>query len=125
MAVATILVVDDELDLVEMLRIKLGRAGYHVLTAINGSEALAALVTETPDLIILDAMIPPPDGYKVCRIVKSNRRYQNVPVLMLSAKGMKEDVVKGYEAGADYYITKPIKPTDLVRKIREILSKRK
>lgn len=119
---ATILVVDDELDLVEMLKIKLKRAGYHVLTAVNGSEALATLATETPNLIILDAMLPPPDGYKVCRIIKSNQRYQNVPVLMLSAKGMREDVARGYEAGADYYITKPIKPTDLVKKIQGILN---
>jgi two-component system alkaline phosphatase synthesis response regulator PhoP len=121
--VATILVVDDELDLVEMLKIKLKRAGYHVLTAVNGSEALATLAAEIPNLIILDAMLPPPDGYKVCRIIKSNQRYQNVPVLMLSAKGMREDVARGYEAGADYYITKPIKPTDLVKKIQGILNK--
>ena len=119
----TILVIDDELDLVEMLRIKLGRAGYKVLTALNGSEAMNILAVEIPDMIILDVMIPPPDGYKVCRIIKASERYGKIPVVMLSARGMREDIAKGYEAGADYYIVKPIKLTALVRKVQEILSK--
>ncbi len=119
----TILVIDDELDLVEMLRIKLGRAGYKVLTALNGSEAMNILAVEIPDMIILDVMIPPPDGYKVCRIIKASERYGKIPVVMLSARGMREDIAKGYEAGADYYIVKPIKLKALMRKIQEILSK--
>jgi len=119
----TILVIDDEIDLVEMLKIKLGRVGYKVLTALNGSEAMNILAVEIPDMIILDVMIPPPDGYKVCRIIKASERYGKIPVVMLSARGMKEDIAKGYEAGADYYIVKPIKLTALVRKIQEILKK--
>ncbi|MGQ9625548.1 MAG: response regulator transcription factor [Anaerolineae bacterium] len=122
MSEKTILIVDDEPDLTDLLQIKLNRAGYRVRIATTGSEALAALATEKPDLIVLDVMIPPPDGNKVCRIIKSSRDYQDIPVIMLSARGMKDDVVKGYAAGADFYLTKPIKPRDLVKKIEEVLS---
>ena len=122
MSEKTILVVDDEPDLTDMLRIKLSRAGYRVRIATTGSEALAALTTEKPDLIVLDVMIPPPDGYKVCRILKASRDFQDIPIIMLSAKGMRDDVSKGYAAGADSYLTKPIKARELLKKIAEVLS---
>lgn len=117
----TILIVEDEPDLLEVLRIKMTREGYRALAASDGAHALAALASEEVDLIILDAIIPPPDGYKICQILKADQRYRHIPILMLSAKGMDSDVAKGYAAGADYYITKPIKPAALVRKIQDIL----
>lgn len=118
---STILIVEDELDLLEALRIKMSREGYRALAVPNGSQALAALASEEVDLIILDAVIPPPDGYKVCQILKADHRYRHIPIIMLSAKGMDSDVAKGYAVGADYYITKPVKPAALVRKVRDIL----
>lgn len=117
----TVLIVEDELDLLEALRVKLSREGYRALAVPNGPQALAALASEEVDLIILDALIPPPDGYKICQILKADRRYQHIPIVMLSARGMDSDVARGYAAGADYYITKPIKPAALVRKVQEIL----
>lgn len=119
----TILIVEDEPDLLEMLRIKMSREGYRALAVPGGPQALAALASEGVDLIILDAIIPPPDGYKICQILKADQRYRHIPIIMLSAKGMDSDVAKGYAAGADYYLTKPVKPAALVRKVRDILGK--
>jgi DNA-binding response OmpR family regulator len=120
----TILIIEDELDLLEALRIKLSREGYQALAVPDGPQALAALASEEVDLIILDAIIPPPDGYKICQILKADHSYRHIPIVMLSARGMDSDVAKGYAAGADYYITKPIKPAALVRKVRDILGER-
>jgi DNA-binding response OmpR family regulator len=118
---STILIVEDELDLLEALRVKISREGYRALAVPNGSEALAALASEEVDLIILDAVIPPPDGYKICQILKADDRYRHIPIIILSARGMDSDVAKGYAVGADYYITKPIKPALLLRKVRDLL----
>ena len=118
-----ILVVDDEVDLVETVRFPLEIEGYNVLVAYNGEEALNQARKENPDLILLDLMLPKLDGYKVCRLLKFDERYKHIPILMLTAKTQEKDKVLGMETGADEYITKPFDVSDLLKKVKEYLSK--
>lgn len=119
-----ILVVDDEADLVETLRFSLELEGYEVLTSYNGEEALHLARNNQPDLILLDVMLPKMDGYKVCRLLKFDARYKHIPILMLTAKTQEKDRLIGQETGADEYITKPFEMEELMKKIREYLSKK-
>jgi two-component system, OmpR family, alkaline phosphatase synthesis response regulator PhoP len=118
-----ILVVDDEVDLVEILRFPLEMEGYQVLVSYNGEEALNLARKESPDLILLDLMLPKLDGYKVCRLLKFDERYRHIPVLMLTAKTQEKDKVLGMETGANEYITKPFDIELLMDKIRSYLGK--
>ena len=118
-----ILLVDDEVDLVETLRFPLEMEGYHVLVSYNGEDALNQARKETPDLILLDLMLPKLDGYKVCRLLKFDERYKHIPILMLTAKTQEKDKVLGLETGADEYITKPFEMDYLMEKVKEYLSK--
>ena len=118
-----ILIVDDEVDLVETLRFPLEIEGYHVLVAHNGEDALNQARKENPDLILLDLMLPKLDGYKVCRLLKFDERYKHIPILMLTAKTQEKDKVLGMDTGADEYITKPFEMDDLIKKVKEYLSK--
>ena len=118
-----ILLVDDEVDLVETVRFSLEGEGYHVLVSFNGEDALNKARKETPDLILLDLMLPKLDGYKVCRLLKFDERYKHIPILMLTAKTQEKDKILGKETGADEYITKPFDMDGLVEKIRVYLNK--
>ena len=118
-----ILVVDDEVDLVETVRFPLEIEGYNVLVAYNGEEALDRARKENPDLILLDLMLPKLDGYKVCRLLKFDETYKHIPIFMLTAKTQEKDKVLGMETGADEYITKPFDVGDLLKKVKEYLSK--
>ncbi len=118
-----ILVVDDEMDLVETIRFTLELEGYEVLTSYNGEEALHMARNNQPDLILLDVMLPKMDGYKVCRLLKFDARYKHIPILMLTAKTQEKDRTIGQETGADEYITKPFEMEDLVKKVKEYLTK--
>ncbi len=118
-----ILVVDDEVDLVETVRFPLEMEGYHVLVSYNGEDALNQARKESPDLILLDLMLPKLDGYKVCRLLKFDERYKHIPILMLTAKTQEKDKVLGLETGADEYITKPFEMDYLMEKVKEYLSK--
>jgi two-component system, OmpR family, alkaline phosphatase synthesis response regulator PhoP len=116
-----ILVVEDEAELTGAIQIRLEQAGYEVLIAYDGQEALEKARTENPDLIVLDLMLPKIDGYKVCRLLKFDGKYKNIPVVMLTARAQEKDENLGYEVGADAFITKPFKYQVLLAKITELL----
>ena len=118
-----ILVVDDEVDLVETIRFPLEMDGFNVLVSYNGEDALNQARKEKPDLIILDLMLPKLDGYKVCRLLKFDERYKDIPILMLTAKTQEKDKLLGKETGANEYITKPFDIDDLMKKVRVYLNK--
>ncbi|MFO7632503.1 MAG: response regulator transcription factor [Caldilinea sp.] len=114
----TILVVDDEPNIVELNRMYLENAGYRVLTARTGAEALTRFANEHPDLLVLDLMLPGADGWTVCREV---RRQGRTPIIMLTARTEDIDRILGLELGADDYVTKPYNPRELVARVRAVL----
>lgn len=124
MAQKKILVVDDEADLVETVRFVLELQGFNVLVSYNGEDALNQARKESPDLILLDIMLPKLDGYKVCRLLKFDERYKHIPILMLTAKTQEKDKIIGKETGADEYITKPFEMDELIEKVKFHLSKK-
>jgi DNA-binding response OmpR family regulator len=115
---ARILVVDDDPLIVRLVRMHLDKAGYEVLTAADGEAALDVCATELPDLVVLDLMLPKKDGYEVCREI---REFSLVPVVMLTAKGEQVDKLRGFEMGADDYLTKPFSPQELVMRVQAVL----
>jgi DNA-binding response OmpR family regulator len=115
---ATILVVDDEPNIVELNRMYLENAGYHVLTARTGPEALSRFAADRPDLLVLDLMLPGADGWDICREV---RRQGQTPIIMLTARTEDIDRILGLELGADDYVTKPYNPRELVARVRAVL----
>lgn len=117
-----ILVVDDEVYIVHILEFSLSMEGYEVLTAFDGEEALQVVEENSPDLIVLDIMMPKIDGYEVCRHLRSEERFADIPIILLSAKGRPIDREEGMKAGANDYITKPFRPRKLLEKIEELLS---
>jgi DNA-binding response OmpR family regulator len=115
---ATILIVDDEPNIVELNRMYLEGAGYRVLTARTGPEALARFRSEHPDLLVLDLMLPGLDGWDVCRKIRSESQ---IPIIMLTARTEDIDRILGLELGADDYVTKPYNPRELVARVRAVL----
>jgi phosphate regulon transcriptional regulator PhoB len=120
-AAGRILVVDDEPHIVELVRYNLEQEGYDVVAAGDGASALARVRADQPDLIVLDIMLPGPDGLEVCRLL---RRESAVPIIMLTAKGGELERVVGLELGADDYVTKPFSPRELVARVRAVLRRR-
>ena len=118
MATKTILVVDDEKRLVSLVESYLTQEGYHVVTAHNGKEALTVARHESPDLIVLDVMMPEMDGYEFMR---QHRAERNTPIIMLTARVDDDEKVIGLEVGADDYMTKPFRPRELVARVRALL----
>jgi len=116
--VATILVVDDEEPIQELLRFNLEKEGYLVRVAKDGKEALDRVAKEQPDLIVLDLMLPGMDGLEVCKRLKLTPSFQQIPIIMLTAKGEVIDKVLGLELGADDYMTKPFSPRELIARIK-------
>jgi len=116
-----ILLVDDEADILEFLSYNLTREGYHVLTANNGQKALELAAKELPHLIILDVMMPGMDGIEVCEFIKTNPSLSKTIIAFLTARGEEYSQIAGLDAGADDYITKPIKPKLLVSRIKALL----
>jgi len=114
----TILVVDDEEPIQELLRFNLEKEGYVVCGATDGQEALKHVDSDHPDLIVLDLMLPGMDGLEVCRRLRSNPKFQHIPIIMLTAKGEEIDTVLGLELGADDYMTKPFSPRELLARIK-------
>lgn len=121
MANEKILVVDDEEDVLELVRYNLDRNGYHVETASSGEEALEKARKKLPDLVILDLMLPGMDGLEVCRKLKSDVKTESLPIIMLTARSEETDIVTGLELGADDYVTKPFSPKVLIARVRRIL----
>jgi len=116
--VATVLVVDDEEPILELLRFNLEKEGYGVFLAKDGQEALDCVEKEQPDLVVLDLMLPGMDGLEVCRRIRLIPKYQQLPIIMLTAKGEVIDKVLGLELGADDYMTKPFSPRELLARIK-------
>jgi two-component system alkaline phosphatase synthesis response regulator PhoP len=116
-----ILVVDDEAVLVETIAYNLEQAGYQVITAADGASALQAAHRETPDLIILDLMLPEMDGIEVCRLLRREHNSSTTPIIILTAKGDEIDKVVGLEVGADDYVTKPFGRRELLARVRALL----
>jgi two-component system phosphate regulon response regulator PhoB len=124
MAKERILVVDDEEDILELVRFHLAREGYQLTLAATGEEALKRSKLDTFDLIVLDLMLPGLDGLEVAKALKADARTRGVPVVMLTAKGEDADVVTGLEIGADDYITKPFSPRVLMARVKAVLRRR-
>jgi two-component system phosphate regulon response regulator PhoB len=120
----TILVVDDEEDIQELIKLKLVKEGYKVLTTDTGENALELVQEKRPTLVILDLMLPGIDGLEVCRKMKNSPKTQHIPIIMLTAKTEATDIVLGLELGADDYVTKPFSLVVLVARIRRILRKK-
>ena len=116
-----ILLVDDEPDIIEIIRYNLLQEGYQVFSASNGLEAIGVAKKENPHLIILDIMMPEIDGIEACQIIRSNVQFQETVIMFLTARGEDFSLVAGYEAGADDYVTKPIKPKVLLSKVKGLL----
>jgi len=117
-----ILIVEDEEHLLELESVLLTTKGYEVKGAMDGPSALELVASMKPDMILLDIMLPVMDGYEVCRQLKANDATRNIPVIMISAKKSKEDLVKGEQAGADWYITKPFKSVMVIEAIQRFTS---
>ncbi len=116
-----ILVVDDDREIVRLLRAYLEQAGYEVLTAYNGETALHTLRREQPDLVVLDLMLPDRDGWDVTRIVRNDESLAAIPIIMLTARVEDSDKIVGLELGADDYVTKPFNPREVVARVRAVL----
>ena len=110
MAKEHILVVEDEEDILELLRYNLTKEGYRVTGVLSGEEGLRAARSQPPDLIVLDLMLPGMDGLTVCRELKMDAKTRDLPIIILTAKGEEADIVAGLELGADDYVTKPFSP---------------
>jgi two-component system alkaline phosphatase synthesis response regulator PhoP len=125
MAKEKILVVDDEEDILELIRYNLVKEGYQVSTVTSGEEALNKAKQEMPDLVLLDLMLPGLDGLEVCRELKRQPSTSQIPIVMLTAKTEDIDVVTGLELGSDDYITKPFSPRVLLARIKAVLRRKK
>lgn len=118
-----ILVVDDETDILTLLEYNLEKAGFKVISADDGPDAIDITKRERPDLIILDIMLPSMEGTEVCKILKSGDATRHIPIIMLTAKGEEVDRVVGFELGADDYITKPFSPRELILRVKAVLKR--
>jgi two-component system alkaline phosphatase synthesis response regulator PhoP len=116
-----ILIVDDEKDIVKMLSYNLKKEGYRTVDAHDGEDALDLAISEHPDLILLDLMLPGIDGLEVCKQLKKESKTSRIPVIMLTAKTQETDKVVGLELGADDYISKPFSPKELIARIKAVL----
>src|ERR1044071_6880190 len=115
-----ILIVDDEPDVVQLIEYNRKAAGYDVVTAADGSEALEQARASSPSLIILDLMLPEVDGLDVCKVLRRDRSTAGIPIVMLTAKASETDRVLGLELGADDYVTKPFSPRELVLRVKRL-----
>ncbi|NMB34300.1 MAG: response regulator transcription factor [Clostridium sp.] len=113
-----VLVIDDDANICELIRLYMEKEGFEVITAYNGNTALEEFKDFTPNIVILDIMLPGADGWQVCREI---RKISNIPIIMLSAKGETFDKVLGLELGADDYIVKPFEPKELVARVKAVL----
>ncbi len=117
-----ILACDDERHIVRLIQVNLERAGYTVLTAFDGTEALRKVDAEHPDLIVLDVMMPKMDGFEVLKRLQANPETRDIPVIMLTAKAQDADVFRGWSSGTSAYLTKPFNPLELLTFIKRIFS---
>lgn len=118
-----VLIIDDEKDMVKVLEGRLNGIGYETIVATDGQEGLEKARLEIPALILLDLMLPKMDGYKVCRMLKFDKKFKKIPIIIITARSQTADKKLGQEVGADAYITKPFKPNQLIEKIQEFIGK--
>ena len=116
-----VLIVDDEPNIVLSLEFLMKKEGYDVRSVSNGEEAMQAIAEKTPDLILLDVMMPRKDGYEVCQELRANQDWKDIKIIMLTAKGRNVEREKGLALGADDYITKPFATQELVEKVKTLL----
>ncbi len=121
MAKGLVLVIDDEADLIELVRYNLEKEGYRVLGAADGESGCARAVDEKPDAIVVDLMLPGMDGLEVCRMLRASNATSGTPIIILTAKASESDRVVGLEIGADDYMTKPFSPRELAARIKALL----
>lgn len=117
-----ILTCDDERNIVRLIQVNLERQGYDVVTAYNGRECLEVVEREHPDLIVLDLMMPEMHGFEVLEVLKKNPETAQIPVIMLTARTQDQDVLKGWQAGVECYLTKPFNPIELITFIKRIFA---
>src|SRR5579871_1005815 len=117
-----ILAVDDERHIVRLVQVNLERAGYEVVTAFDGKEALEKVESERPDLVVLDVMMPYMDGFEVLKNLRKNPETRELPVIMLTAKAQDADVFRGWQSGVDCYLTKPFNPMELIVFVKRIFT---
>jgi two-component system phosphate regulon response regulator PhoB len=117
----TILVVDDEKDIVDLMRYNLVQAGFRVVSAFDGQQALEVARRERPDLVVLDLMLPTLPGTEVARLLRQEEKTRSIPIVMLTARGSEVDRIVGFELGADDYVVKPFSPRELVLRVQAIL----
>ena len=115
-----ILAVDDERHIVRLVQVNLERAGYEVVTAFDGKDALEKVASEQPDLVVLDVMMPYMDGFEVLQNLRKNPSTRELPVIMLTAKAQDADVFRGWQSGVDCYLTKPFNPMELISFVKRI-----
>ncbi len=124
MARESILIIEDDEDIQELVRYNLTREGYRLKSVVSGEEGLRAAKAEVPDVILLDLMLPGIDGLELCRMLKADPKVRHIPIVMLTAKGEEADVVAGLELGADDYVTKPFSVKVLVARLRTLLRRK-
>ena len=117
-----ILIVEDDLPTVELMKFALQAEGFEVAVVYAGITALRSVEKEKPNLILLDVMIPGVDGFEVCQLLKHNIKFMKIPIIMVTAKVRKEDRMLGFEKGADDYVSKPFDPMELVSRIKKLIS---
>jgi two-component system phosphate regulon response regulator PhoB len=117
----TILIIEDESDILEILKYNLSKNGFEILSADSGEKGLEAASAKLPDLILLDLMLPRMDGLEVCRRLRGQERTRAIPIIMLTAKGTEADIVLGLTLGADDYVPKPFSPIELLARIKAVL----
>jgi len=116
-----ILIVDDDPDILDILKLTLSEEDYDIIEAQDGESALRLIKTKTPDLVILDYKMPPPDGIEICRQIKRDLLLRHLPIIMVTGKGDIADKVEGLDSGADDYIVKPFEPKELLARVRMVL----
>lgn len=119
-----ILVVDDEKDILELVKFNLSKEGFQVTCTTTGEKALELTLTKRPDLLVLDLMLPGIDGLEVARFLKNNPETKGIPIVMLTAKGEESDIVAGLELGVDDYVTKPFSPRILAARVKAVLRRK-
>jgi two-component system phosphate regulon response regulator PhoB len=122
---ANILLVEDEKAIVTLIKYNLEKEGFKVFCSETGEDALKIIKEKTPDLVILDWMLPDTSGIDVCRQIKIDKKFKNIPVLILTAKGEPDDKIKGLEVGADDYVTKPFNNKELLLRVKSLIKRSK
>lgn len=121
----TILIVEDEADILNLLKYNFQSEGYEALTAKDGEQALEIVERQKPDVLLLDIMLPGMDGIEVCKTLKAKSETRDIPVVMLTAKGEEEDRISGFELGIDDYVVKPFSPRELILRVGAVLRRSK